>query len=131
MWESALTRVDVAVGVIAVLGGLKSAYNGHVRRLVKNIYMVGEVKEQVDNIEERQEKLINSVVALSVAESKDDVTVDTDRLEKNLRGQSYRLYLQRDGHRNPYTDTEDEEETTRQPPGPHRAAELGEEVSEP
>lgn len=127
MWESALTRLDVAVALIAILGALKSGYNGHVRKLVRNIYAIGDVKEKVDHMEQRQEKLIDGVVAVSVAESKEDVSVDTDELAQNLRGQSYRLYLQRDGRSNPYAEAEDEEVWEWTDGG----VELGEEVDEP
>lgn len=127
MWESALTRLDVVVAAIAILGGVKSAYNGHVRRLVKNIYMVGEVKERVAHMEQRQEDMIDGIVAVSVAESEDNVSVNTDTLAENLRGQSYRLYLEQEQPRNPYAQPEDEEEWEWVDGG----VELGEEVDEP
>lgn len=126
MWESTLTRLDVLVALVTLAGAGKSAYNGHIRRLVRSIYLLPEVKEKVEEMEQRQEEMIDGLVAVSVAESDDETSVDTDALARSLRGNSYRMYLKRDGQRsNPYAESEDEEVWVRPDVG------LDDEVDEP
>lgn len=125
MWAAVLTRLDVVVAAIAILGALKTAYNGTLRRMIRNIGMIPSLKNDVDEMAEKQEQMIDGMVALSVAESHEETTVDTDRLAQELRnGQSYRVYLERGGRpSNPYTNVEDEmeevHEEERRWRGPH------------
>lgn len=98
MWAAVLTRLEVIVAVLVVVGAVKSAYNGTVRGLVDNIQQIPEISERVDQIGDRQERMVDGMVALSVAEGEDGKSVDTKRLADDLRdGASYRVYLQRNG----------------------------------
>ena len=113
MWAAVLTRLEVVVAVLVVIGALKSAYNGTVRGLVDNIQEIPAISERVDQIGDRQERMVDGMVALSVAENEDHASVDTDRLADDLRdGSSYRIYLTRDGPdgRAGFVATEEEEE---------------------
>lgn len=114
MWESALTRLDVAVAVLVILSALKSGYNGHLRTVHENIKQLPQIADEVERISERQEKMVEGMVALSVVEDNDDATIDTEQLAADLRdGESYRAYITRDSTRNgatPYTPAEEIEE---------------------
>jgi len=111
LWEMALTRMEVVLAGLALLGAAKSAYNGTLRGLVDNIRQIPEVADRVDAMADKQEQMVDGMVALSVAESDEETSIDTDQLANDLRdGQSYRVYLNRDQPRNPYAETEDEEE---------------------
>lgn len=111
MWESALTRLDVIVAMLAIASAAKSAYNGHLSTVYQNIKQLPVIADKVESIADRQEKMIEGLVALSVAESDEEATVDTDRLAADLRdGESYRVYLERDMNgQSPFADVEDEE----------------------
>lgn len=111
MWSAVLTRLEVVLAGVAVLAAAKSAYNGTVRGLVDNIREITVISERVDEIGDKQERMVDGMVALSVAESKEGASVDTERLAKDLRdGNSYRVYLHRDRpNGSPYADVEDEE----------------------
>ena len=111
MWSAVLTRLEVVLAGVAVLAAAKSAYNGTVRGLVDNIKEIPTISDRVDDIGDKQERMVDGMIALSVAESKDGASVDTDRLANDLRnGNSYRVYLSRgEPHKSPYADVEDEE----------------------
>lgn len=111
LWQMALTRVEVLLALVGLAGAAKSAYNGTIRGLVDNIRQIPEVADRVDRMADKQEQMVDGMVALSVAESDEETTIDTDQLANDLRdGQSYRVYLNRDSPRNPYAETEDEEQ---------------------
>ena len=110
MWAAVLTRLEVVIALIVVAGAGKSAYNGTVRGLIQNIREIPGISDRVDEMSEKQEQMVDGMVALSIAESKDDATVDTAKLAEDLRdGASYRVYLNRDKPKSPYSDIEDEE----------------------
>lgn len=91
-----LTRLDIVVAVFAVLGAVKSAYNGNVRSLVNNIKQIPDIGKKVDHIEERQEQMVDGLIAVSVAQVEEDAEIDPDTLANRLReGDSYRVYLNR------------------------------------
>ena len=91
-----LTRLDIVVAVIAVLGAVKSAYNGIVRSLVNNIKQIPDIGKKVDHIEERQEQMVDGLIAVSVAQDEEDAEIDPDTLANRLReGDSYRVFLNR------------------------------------
>ena len=91
-----LTRLDIVVAVIAVLGAVKSAYNGIVRSLVNNIKQIPDIGKKVDHIEERQEQMVDGLIAVSVAQDEEDAEIDPDTLASRLReGDSYRVFLNR------------------------------------
>lgn len=125
MWAAVLTRLEVIVAVLVVIGALKSAYNGTVRGLVDNIQEIPAISERVDQIGDRQERMVDGMVALSVAENEDHASIDTDRLADDLRdGSSYRVYLTRSGSgdRGAYvTGPEEEEEEVDEEEGRWRA----------
>ncbi len=114
MWGVLLTRLEVIVAVLVVIGALKSAYNGTVRGLVDNIQEIPAISKRVDQIGDRQERMVDGMVALSVAENEDQASVDTDRLADDLRdGTSYRVYLTRgdgSGDRSTYVSGPEAEE---------------------
>jgi len=114
MWSAVLTRLEVVVAVVIVVGALKSAYNGTVRGLVDNIQEIPAISDRVEEIGDRQERMVDGMVALSVAENEDQASVDTDRLADDLRdGTSYRVYLSRPsgyGTQRGYAEEEEEEE---------------------
>lgn len=106
-----LTHLDIVLALIAILSALKSAYNGFIRSMVSNVQMIPEIHKSQEKTRETQEKLVDAVVALSIAESEDGRTVDPKEVERNLRESgTVRDYLQRerDGA-GPYTDIEGEE----------------------
>ena len=111
MWASALTRMEVVLAVIGLLASVKSAYNGWVRGLIDNIQMIPEVHKAQQESQRTQEKLVDAVVALSIAESEDGRTVDPREVEQTLRENgSVRDFLrERRNHQGPYADVEDEE----------------------
>lgn len=106
--SQALVRMELIVAGLTLAVAAKSAYNGHVRGLVDNIYTIESLEQKVDHIEERQDEMIDGIVAVSIAESEENYSVDADRLAEQLNEGSYRSYLERDG-RSPYPDVEDEE----------------------
>lgn len=106
-----LTHLDIVLAVFALISALKSAYNGFIRSLVSNVQMIPEIRQSQQETHETQEKLVDAVVALSIAESEDGRTVDPKEVERNLRESgTVRDYLQRerDGT-GPYTNIEGEE----------------------
>ena len=105
-----LTHLDIVLAVIALGSAAKSAYNGFIRSMVSNVQMIPEIRQSQQETHETQEKLVDAVVALSIAESDDERTVDPREIERNLRENgTVRDYLrrERDG-RSPFADVEDE-----------------------
>lgn len=106
-----LTHLDIVLAVIALGSALKSAYNGLLRSMVSNVQMIPEIRQSQQETHDTQEKLVDAVVALSIAESDDERTVDPREIERNLRENgTVRDYLRRDKNStSPFTDVEDEE----------------------
>ena len=105
-----LTHLDIVLAVIALGSALKSAYNGLLRSMVSNVQMIPDIRQSQQETHETQEKLVDAVVALSIAESDNGRTVDPREIERNLRENgTVRDYLRRemDGT-SPYADVEDE-----------------------
>lgn len=107
-----LTHLDIVLAVIALGSALKSAYNGFLRRMVQNVQMIPEIRQSQQETHQTQEKLVDAVVALSIAESDDGRTVDPNEIERNLRENgTVRDYLRRDRNStSPFADVEDETE---------------------
>jgi len=110
--SAVLTHLDILVAVVVLASAAKSAYNGWVRSLIDNIQMISEVYAKAENLEDTQGKLVDAVVALSIAESDESRSVDPREVEGTLRQNgSVRDYLKRDlDGRSPYAGVEDEEE---------------------
>lgn len=105
-----LTHLDIVLAVIALGSAAKSAYNGFIRSMVSNVQMIPEIRQSQQETHETQEKLVDAVVALSIAESDDERTVNPREIERRLRESgTVRDYLrrERDGA-SPYADVEDE-----------------------
>lgn len=116
-WGMILTRLDVVLAALAVLSALKSGYNGTVRSLINNIKQIPQVADRVDRIGDKQEKMVDGLIAVSVAQKKDDAEVDTGELTDRLReGESYRVFLERNGRSGEFSE-EDPEESNRWPAG--------------
>ena len=107
-----LTHLDIVLAVIALGSAAKSAYNGFIRSMISNLQMIPDIHETQQDSQETQEKLVDAVVALSIAETNDERTVNPREIERNLRENgSVRDYLRRDANgRSPYADVEEEEE---------------------
>jgi hypothetical protein len=106
-----LTHLDILLALVALASAAKSAYNGWVRSLIDNIQMISEVYTKTEELEDTQGKLVDAVVALSIAETDDSRSVDPNEVEATLRENgSVRDYLRRDRNSTPpYGDVEDEE----------------------
>lgn len=106
-----LTHLDILLALVALASAAKSAYNGWVRSLIDNIQMISEVYTKTEELEDTQGKLVDAVVALSIAETDDSRSVDPNVVEATLRENgSVRDYLRRDRNSTPpYGDVEDEE----------------------
>lgn len=114
MWATLLTRLEVLLAIGGVLAAVKSAYNGVLGTVWKNINMIPDMAEQQQEQAATQEKLVDAVVALSIAEEEDGRTIDPRSVENTLRGDGgVRDYLKEDSNgRSPYADVEDEEEVS-------------------
>jgi len=112
MWAAALTRMEVLLAGIAILAAVKSYYNGTIGEMITNIRRIPHMEEQQDEIKQKQEDLVDAVVATAVAEGSDEHSVDVDELDANLRDErGYRDFLSRNhSQRGPFADVEDEEE---------------------
>jgi len=116
-WGMILTRLDVVLAALAVLSALKSGYNGTARSLINNIKQIPQVADRVDRIGDKQEKMVDGLIAVSVAQEKDDAEVDTGELTDRLReGESYRVFLERNGRSGEFSE-EDPEESDPWPAG--------------
>jgi len=106
MYALVLERLEILVAVVALLGAAKSAYNGVLSTMWRNLKMISEVYDRQENMAETQEKLVNAVVALSIAESDQDRGVDPKEVEQRLREDGgVRDYLRdRESPHTPYTD---------------------------
>lgn len=93
-WAVVLQRLDIIVALLAIAAAMKSVYNGRVGMLIRNIQQIPQIADRVDTIGEKQEDMVDGMVALSIAEGEETKTIDTDRLAADLRdGQSYRDYI--------------------------------------
>ena len=112
MWAAALTRLEVLIAAGVVLAAVKSYYNGTIGEMISNIRRIPHMEDQQDEIKQKQEDLVDAVVATAVAEGSEDRSVDVDELDASLRDErGYRDFLaQNHSQRGPFTDVEDEEE---------------------
>jgi len=112
MATTVLTHAEIIVAVLATLSTLKSAYNGWIRSLVNDIGMIPEVHDNQQEMKKTQNRLVDAVIALSIAERDDGREVDPRKVEQELlENGSARDYLQEsDSITSPYSDFEDEEE---------------------
>ena len=112
VWAVLLTRLEVVLAVVALVGAAKSAYNGVLGTVWRNINMIPEIDERQRKLADTQEKMVDATVALSIAESDDGRTVNPQEVERTLKedgGVRDFLHQSRNG-RTPYADVEDEEE---------------------
>ena len=80
-----LPWLQLVVTVGTILFGIKSAYNGYIRRWAQALDMIPEIKRRAEEIEEHQEDQTDAIVALSVARESDRVEVDHDAVVAGLR----------------------------------------------
>ena len=93
-WAVVLQRLDIIVALLVIAAAIKSVYNGRVGMLIRNIQQIPQIAERVDSIGDKQEDMVDGMVALSIAEGEENKSIDTDRLAADLRdGQSYRDYI--------------------------------------
>ena len=80
-----LPWLQLIVTVGTILFGVKSAYNGYIRRWAQALDMIPEIMGKVEDIEEHQEDQTDAIVALSVDRRSKRVEVDHDALVRGLR----------------------------------------------
>lgn len=112
MWAGVLTRLEVILAVMGVLAAIKSAYNGVLGTVWRNINMIPEIDERQKQLADTQEKMVDATVALSIAERDDGRTISPREIERTLKDEGgVRDFLQEPTNgRSPYADVEDEEE---------------------
>lgn len=112
MWATVLTRLEVLLAIGGVLAAIKSAYNGVLGTVWKNINMIPDIDERQRELADTQEKLVDATVALSIAEEDDGRTINPREVERTLREDGgVRDFLQEDTNgRSPFADVEDEKE---------------------
>ena len=79
MVEWLLTRLEVVIAVLIILGALKSIYNGYVfDRVIEPLDRVSEMGDKIDDMGDKQEKMyqrqevqIDAITALARSNKKD------------------------------------------------------------
>lgn len=95
--ETVATWIGIFVGVATLLGVGKSAYNGHVRGVVKGLLKLEELSREVDAVYKRQEDLIDGFIALAYAQHNEDENVPTQKIKQEFdRDEGPRRFLQGD-----------------------------------
>lgn len=89
--EGVLLLMNVAIGAITIISATKSAYNGHVRRLIDNIHSIEDVDKEVRAVRKDVHKLSedledtqDAVVGVSYAMKYDDMDMDPENVERTL-----------------------------------------------
>lgn len=89
--EGVLLLMNVAIGAITLISAAKSAYNGHVRRLIDNIHSIEDVDREVRAVRKDVHKLgedledtQDAVVGVSYAMKYDDMDMDPENVERTL-----------------------------------------------
>lgn len=86
--------VEIAVGVAAILGSVKSGYNGLLREIVQNVKQIDDLQETVNETQEdvhdtREDvsDLKDAVIATTYAQNDDRARASPDQMRKVLRDQ--------------------------------------------
>lgn len=108
--SAAANIAQVVVGVVVLLGGAKSAYNGVLRKSYRRLKLIETLDERTAYIEGRQEEMVDALVALSHVQENDDVRVDPHEVRQSFdrvdRSQDF-IDRDRPGYRRPDDDTDD------------------------
>lgn len=75
---------EILVAIVVLLGTAKSAYNGYVRDFFLDIQRISAVAARVERLEKRQERVIDSVVALAHVEKEDDSEINPREVRETL-----------------------------------------------
>jgi len=76
--------LDIVVASMAVLGAVKSAYNGYVRKSYDRLKAIERVETQMAHVETKQEEMVDAIIALARAQQQKEVAVDPDTVRKNF-----------------------------------------------
>lgn len=89
--------IEIAVGVVVLIGAAKSAYNGIIRDIYANLQSIPEINRRLVGIESQQEEIVDALVALSHVQRYDDVEIDPQEIRRSFdRVDQSKGFLDRD-----------------------------------
>lgn len=95
--ETVATWMGTAVGAVTLLGIAKSAYNGYVRGIVRGLLKLDAMCKDLEAMYQRQEGLIDALIALAYAQKQAERDVPIDRIEEEFeREEGPRRFLDDD-----------------------------------
>lgn len=86
MSEAALW-VEFIVGVLGLVGLGHSAYRGTVRRAVRAVKIVPEIRDEVEDLEDKVDGNTDAILALVEAHEREDLSVDRTAIREELQRQ--------------------------------------------